>query len=158
MVTAWETVPTSSSSEEDEVEDRYGAGPIAPSPCINNSLTRSEPAIPCYHSENGDSRKRVSGFGQSGATRRRSVRPSSWSSYSGCSPLSWGPQPSAVKYRTVQQRKLHSSIGLQRRETSQEPPGDLSSAPNKHWPGKDLNCFYCQQPGHKASVCPLCKA
>ena len=46
-----------------------------------------------------------------------------------------------------------------RRETSQKPSGNLSSsAPNKHGPGKDLVCFYRQQPGHKASVCPIRKA
>lgn len=42
-----------------------------------------------------------------------------------------------------------------RRETSQEPPGNLNSAPNQRGPGKDLLCFYCQQPGPKASVCPI---
>lgn len=42
-----------------------------------------------------------------------------------------------------------------RRETSQEPPGNLNSAPNQRGPGKDLVCFYCQQPGPKASVCPI---
>ncbi|XP_074480628.1 uncharacterized protein LOC141761195 [Sebastes fasciatus] len=45
-----------------------------------------------------------------------------------------------------------------RREFSQEPPGNFSSALNQRGPGKDFVCFYCQQPGHKASVCPIRKA
>ncbi|KAK7912920.1 hypothetical protein WMY93_013131 [Mugilogobius chulae] len=42
------------------------------------------------------------------------------------------------------------------RREFQEQPG--TSAPNQRGPGKELVCFYCQQSGHKASVCPLRKA
>lgn len=47
---------------------------------------------------------------------------------------------------------------LARSETSWEVPGTSISAPNQRESGKDFLCFYCQQPGHKASVCPLRKA
>lgn len=30
--------------------------------------------------------------------------------------------------------------------------------PSQLGTGKDLICFYCQQPGHKASLCPIRKA
>uniref|UniRef100_A0AAQ5XHE4 Gypsy retrotransposon integrase-like protein 1 n=1 Tax=Amphiprion ocellaris TaxID=80972 RepID=A0AAQ5XHE4_AMPOC len=39
-----------------------------------------------------------------------------------------------------------------------QPPGDFNTAPNQRGPGKELICFYCQQPGHKASLCPIRKA
>ncbi|XP_027132802.1 zinc finger protein 496-like [Larimichthys crocea] len=46
-----------------------------------------------------------------------------------------------------------------RREYRQEVPGTTTStAPNQQASGKDFVCFYCQQPGHKASVCPIRKA
>lgn len=32
-----------------------------------------------------------------------------------------------------------------------------SSASIQHGVGKELVCYYCQQPGHKASVCPIRK-
>ncbi|KAM7394882.1 hypothetical protein PAMA_006561 [Pampus argenteus] len=44
-----------------------------------------------------------------------------------------------------------------RREYRQEVPG-TSTAPNQQASGKDFLCFYCQQPGHKAAVCPIWKA
>ncbi|XP_059184745.1 uncharacterized protein LOC131968014 [Centropristis striata] len=44
-----------------------------------------------------------------------------------------------------------------RREYRQEVPG-TSTAPNQQASGKDFVCYYCQQPGHKASVCPIRKA
>ncbi|XP_055016250.1 uncharacterized protein LOC129410969 [Boleophthalmus pectinirostris] len=37
-------------------------------------------------------------------------------------------------------------------------PGDPSPAPSQRGPGKELVCFYCQQSGHKASLCPIEKA
>ncbi|XP_055022416.1 zinc finger protein 24-like isoform X1 [Boleophthalmus pectinirostris] len=37
-------------------------------------------------------------------------------------------------------------------------PGDPSPAPSQRGPGKELVCFYCQQSGHKASLCPIKKA
>ena len=45
-----------------------------------------------------------------------------------------------------------------RRETLQECPGNASPAPGHPGTGKELICFYCQQPGHKASLCPIRKA
>ncbi|KAJ0037126.1 hypothetical protein NL108_017458 [Boleophthalmus pectinirostris] len=45
-----------------------------------------------------------------------------------------------------------------RRDYSQDQPGTTSTAQNQRGPGKELICFYCQQPGHKASVCPVRKA
>lgn len=45
-----------------------------------------------------------------------------------------------------------------KRENSPELPGNSSTAPNQRASGKELVCFYCQQPGHKASVCPIRKA
>ncbi|XP_054875465.1 uncharacterized protein LOC129351003 [Amphiprion ocellaris] len=39
-----------------------------------------------------------------------------------------------------------------------QPPGDFNTAPNQRGPGKELICFYCQQPGYKASLCPIRKA
>ncbi|XP_035986825.1 uncharacterized protein LOC105922039 [Fundulus heteroclitus] len=37
-------------------------------------------------------------------------------------------------------------------------PGNPSREPDYHQPGKTFVCYYCQQPGHKASVCPVRKA
>ncbi|KAK7880009.1 hypothetical protein WMY93_033328 [Mugilogobius chulae] len=45
-----------------------------------------------------------------------------------------------------------------RRDATRDQPGISSSAPNQRGPGKELVCFYCQQTGHKASVCPVRKA
>lgn len=45
-----------------------------------------------------------------------------------------------------------------RRETNTDQPGTSNFVPNQRGTGKDLVCFYCQQPGHKASVCPVRKA
>ncbi|XP_068171734.1 uncharacterized protein [Antennarius striatus] len=39
-----------------------------------------------------------------------------------------------------------------------QPSSNPSSAASQQGTGKELICFYCQQPGHKASVCPLRKA
>ena len=41
---------------------------------------------------------------------------------------------------------------------SQYPPGEHRPAPCQRSPGKELICFYCQQAGHKASLCPIRKA
>lgn len=38
------------------------------------------------------------------------------------------------------------------------PARDSSSAASQRGAGKELVCFYCQQPGHKASLCPIRKA
>lgn len=46
---------------------------------------------------------------------------------------------------------------LARRESKQELSGN-SLGPNHQALGKEIVCFYCQQPGHKASVCPVRKA
>ncbi|XP_028296367.1 zinc finger and SCAN domain-containing protein 26-like [Gouania willdenowi] len=43
-------------------------------------------------------------------------------------------------------------------KSSHEPSGDVKSVPNQRGLGKDLVCFYCQQPGYKASVCLIRKA
>ncbi|XP_036072222.1 uncharacterized protein LOC118599934 [Oryzias melastigma] len=59
--------------------------------------------------------------------------------------------------------------GDQRRSIQAGPPGPIrrdfnqssqgtNPAPSQRMAGKDLVCFYCQQPGHKASVCPVRKA
>ena len=45
-----------------------------------------------------------------------------------------------------------------RREINMDQPGTSNVASNQRGAGKDLVCFYCQQPGHKASVCPVRKA
>lgn len=45
-----------------------------------------------------------------------------------------------------------------RGESSQDPRGIPSSTTSQSAPGKTLICFYCQQSGHKASVCPMRKA
>lgn len=45
-----------------------------------------------------------------------------------------------------------------RRETMRELPGNPGPAPTHPGTGKELICFYCQQPGHKASLCPIRKA
>ncbi|KAK7909657.1 hypothetical protein WMY93_014341 [Mugilogobius chulae] len=41
------------------------------------------------------------------------------------------------------------------RETNQDTRGTPSSATTQQAPGKPIVCYYCQQPGHKASVCPV---
>ena len=41
---------------------------------------------------------------------------------------------------------------------SQHLPGEHRPAPRQRSPGKELICFYCQQAGHKASLCPIRKA
>ncbi|XP_035981034.1 uncharacterized protein LOC105924614 [Fundulus heteroclitus] len=38
------------------------------------------------------------------------------------------------------------------------PPRDPGPAPSQRGPGKELICFYCQQSGHKAALCPIRKA
>ena len=48
--------------------------------------------------------------------------------------------------------------GPAKRWDGQGFPGTTSTAPNQRASGKDFVCFYCQQPGHKASVCPIRKA
>lgn len=45
-----------------------------------------------------------------------------------------------------------------RQATSQGPPGAASSAPGRQGVGMDFVCYYCQQVGHKDSLCPLRKA
>ncbi|XP_072316854.1 uncharacterized protein [Eucyclogobius newberryi] len=42
--------------------------------------------------------------------------------------------------------------------TNPHAPGDPGLASSHCGPGKELICFYCQQTGHKASLCPLRKA
>eukprot|EP00064_Thunnus_orientalis_P016885 superscaffoldBa00003444_g16958 len=37
-------------------------------------------------------------------------------------------------------------------------PGERHPAPSQHSSSKELICFYCQQAGHKASLCPIRKA
>ncbi len=41
---------------------------------------------------------------------------------------------------------------------SQQPPGEPRPTPCQRSPGKELICFYCQQAGHKAALCPIRKA
>ncbi|KAK7939480.1 hypothetical protein WMY93_002806 [Mugilogobius chulae] len=45
-----------------------------------------------------------------------------------------------------------------RREVYPESAGNLNPATTRQGTGKELICFYCQQPGHKAALCPIRKA
>ncbi|XP_039469438.1 uncharacterized protein LOC120440644 [Oreochromis aureus] len=64
--------------------------------------------------------------------------------------------PPARSSGTPQRPPLPSS-GLLKRESNPEPP-ENPRASNLRAAGKDFLCYYCQQPGHKASVCPIRKA
>ncbi|CAI5671461.1 unnamed protein product [Oreochromis niloticus] len=55
------------------------------------------------------------------------------------------------------QRPPLPSLGLLKRESNPEPP-ENPRASNLRAAGKDFLCYYFQQPGHKASVCPIQKA
>ncbi|XP_015232737.1 PREDICTED: uncharacterized protein LOC107086360 [Cyprinodon variegatus] len=47
---------------------------------------------------------------------------------------------------------------LSQPRASFHPPRDPGPAPSQRGPGKELICFYCQQSGHKAALCPIRKA
>ncbi|XP_039862407.1 uncharacterized protein LOC120718122 [Simochromis diagramma] len=64
--------------------------------------------------------------------------------------------PPARSSGTPQRPPLPSS-GFLKRESNPEPPG-IPKVSNLRGAGKDFLCYYCQQPGHKASVCPIRKA
>ncbi|XP_005953650.1 zinc finger and SCAN domain-containing protein 26-like [Haplochromis burtoni] len=64
--------------------------------------------------------------------------------------------PPARSSGTPQRPPLPSS-GFLKRESNPEPPG-IPKVSNLRGAGKDFFCYYCQQPGHKASVCPIRKA
>ncbi|KAL3997082.1 hypothetical protein ACER0C_009738 [Sarotherodon galilaeus] len=64
--------------------------------------------------------------------------------------------PPARSSGTPQRPPLPSS-GLLKRESNPEPP-ENPRASNLRAAGKDFLCYYCQQPGHKALVCPIRKA
>ncbi|XP_038147575.1 uncharacterized protein LOC119787665 [Cyprinodon tularosa] len=55
---------------------------------------------------------------------------------------------------TAQPVQLKATIERSNRDF----PGNFSREPDHHQLGKNLVCYYCQQPGHKASVCPVRKA
>ncbi|XP_039872697.1 uncharacterized protein LOC120724533 [Simochromis diagramma] len=55
------------------------------------------------------------------------------------------------------QRTPFPSSGFPKRESNPGPP-ENPKVSNVRGPGKDFLCYYCQQPGHKASVCPIRKA
>ncbi|XP_023811304.1 zinc finger protein 213-like [Oryzias latipes] len=50
-----------------------------------------------------------------------------------------------------------SLVRLTRGDSQPERPGTTASRRDQQDSGKTFTCYYCQQPGHKASVCPLRK-
>lgn len=55
-------------------------------------------------------------------------------------------------------RRQHLSQPKPSTGASSHLQGPLHPAPTQRSSGKDLVCFYCQQAGHKASLCPIKKA
>ncbi|XP_042247194.1 uncharacterized protein LOC121882816 [Thunnus maccoyii] len=74
----------------------------------------------------------------------------------------------AQQYINARRGGPASYQGGPRRQPSSQPrpaaranphlPGERRSAPSQHSSSKELICFYCQQAGHKASLCPIRKA
>ncbi|XP_026005285.1 uncharacterized protein LOC113010452 [Astatotilapia calliptera] len=62
-----------------------------------------------------------------------------------------------VRSAGTPQRSSPQSAGLPKRESNPEPSG-APKVSTLRGAGKDFLCYYCQQPGHKASVCPIRKA